>query len=108
MSKYEINALIKAIEDKELRKRTLSLVETILVKKHMIWGFIRYPEMADHCERHTRNVFELLTRFLVYSQKHLLEGENKLHACSVKGICKSILFKHTKITVYLQKQMLFL
>jgi restriction system protein len=29
------------------------------------------------------------------------------HACSVKGICKSILFKHTKITVYLQKQMLF-
>ena len=31
-----------------------------------------------------------------------------VHACSVKGICKSILFKHTKITVYLQKQMLFL
>ena len=29
------------------------------------------------------------------------------HGCSVKGICKSILFKHTKITVYLQKQMLF-
>ena len=29
------------------------------------------------------------------------------HACSVKGICKSILFKHTKITVYLQKLMLF-
>jgi len=33
---------------------------------------------------------------------------NSVHACSVKGICKSILFKHTKITVYLQKQMLFL
>ena len=79
MSKYENNALIKAIEDDELRKRTLSLVEKIIARSHMIWGFIRYPEMADHCERHTGNVFELLTRFLVYSQKHLLEGENKLN-----------------------------
>jgi hypothetical protein len=79
MFKYENNALIKAIKDDELRKRTLSLVEKILARSHMIWGFIRYPEMADHCERHTGNVFELLTRFLVYSQKHLLEGENKLN-----------------------------
>lgn len=79
MFKYENNAPIKAIEDEDLRKRTLSLVEKILAKKHMIWGFIRYPEMADHCERHTGNVFDLLTRFLVHSQKHLLEGENKLN-----------------------------
>ena len=79
MSEYENNALIKAIKDDELRKRTLSLVEKILARSHMIWGFIRYPEMADHCERHTGNVFELLTRFLVYSQKHLLEGEDKLN-----------------------------
>ena len=79
MSKYENNILIKAIEDEELRKRTLSLVEKILAKRHMIWGFIRYPEMADHCDRHTGNVFDLLARFLVHSQKHLLEGENKLN-----------------------------
>ena len=79
MSEYENNVLITAIKDDELRKRTLSLVEKILARSHMIWGFIRYPEMADHCERHTGNVFELLTRFLVYSQKHLLEGENKLN-----------------------------
>ena len=79
MSKYENNALIKAIEDKDLRKRALSLVEKILDKSRMIWGYIRYPEMADHGERHTRNVFDLLTRFLVHSQRHLLEGENRLN-----------------------------
>jgi len=79
MPEYENNALIKAIEDKELRKRTLSLVEKILAKRQIIWGFERYREMADHGERHTKNVFDLLTRFLVHSQKHLLEGENKLN-----------------------------
>jgi len=79
MSKYENNPLIKAIEDEDLRKRTLSLVEKILAKKHMLWGFISYPEMADHCERHTGNVFELLTKFLVNSQKHLLKSENELN-----------------------------
>lgn len=42
-------------------------------------------------------------------EKNSAQRYHKLfHACSVKGICMSILFKHTKITVYLQKQMLFL
>lgn len=72
MLEYKNNALIRAIEDEELRDRILKSINAILERRQAMWGSVRYPAMVDHGETHTKNVFSLLTELLVNSQKHLL------------------------------------
>lgn len=72
---YQHNAIIQRIKDEKLRERIISIIEKVLEKKHLLWNFVKYPEMVDHCERHTKNVFDLLTRLLVFSQNHLLDSQ---------------------------------
>jgi len=72
VSEYENNAIIQSIKDKELKKRVLSIIDKIFSRKEELWGYIKYLQMVDHGEIHTRNVVNLLTRFLVFSQSKLL------------------------------------
>lgn len=69
---YEHNELVKSIKNEKLKERACYIIDEILKKKHLLWNFVKYPEMVDHCERHTKNVVDLLTRLLIFSQKHLL------------------------------------
>jgi hypothetical protein len=66
------NEVIQSIRSEELKERVLSIIDKIFQGKEELWGYIRYIHMVDHGERHTRNVMDLLTRFLVYSQRQLL------------------------------------
>jgi hypothetical protein len=69
---YKDDKVIQSIKDKELKKRVLSIIDKIFSRKEELWGYIKYLQMVDHGERHTRNVVNLLTRFLVFSQPQLL------------------------------------
>jgi tetratricopeptide (TPR) repeat protein len=73
---YNKNELIRSIKDKELRQRAFSIINEVFDRSEELWRYVKYPEMVDHGERHTQDVFDLLTRFLVFSQTQLLY-ENK-------------------------------
>jgi hypothetical protein len=77
--KYETEEELKRrviqlrFKDKELEERVLSIIDKIFSRKEELWGYIQYNlKMVDHGEKHTRNVVNLLSRFLVYSQPKLL------------------------------------
>jgi hypothetical protein len=76
--KYETEEELKRriiqlqFKDKELKERVLSIIDKIFSRKEELWGHIKYLQMVDHGEIHTRNVVNLLTRFLVFSQPKLL------------------------------------
>jgi len=69
---YVDNKVIQSIKSEELKERVLSIIDKIFQRREELWGYIKYIHMVDHGERHTRNVMDLLTRFLVYSQRQLL------------------------------------